>query len=148
MRLYTIAGVHANTYGAFTITVDALGAAPAPHPHAIGDVNNLFWNLTQLAQVGHTHAALQNIIADGEGNTAVTQQVNFALSGGITLSVVGSDLQFDYVPSGDGTETIGYLKNANSSGEGAYKIATGDATILASYNGDTNGPALALIQGI
>lgn len=148
MRLYTIAGVHADTYGAFTIKAEHLNASPSVHVHAISGVYNLFWNLTQLAASNHTHAALQNIIADGAGNTAVTQQVNFALSGGITLSVVGNNLQFDYVPTGDGSEAIGYLKNANSVGDGAYKVAVSDTAILANYNANTNGPAIALIQGI
>ena len=148
MRLYTIAGVHADTYGAFTITSEALGASPAVHNHPISSVYNLAWNLTRYSAIGHTHAALQSIIADGSDNESVTQQVNFVLSGGVSLTVSGNVLQFDYTPSGTGSEPIGYLKNTNDYGDGAYKIAIGSDTILADYDASADGPAIALIQGI
>jgi hypothetical protein len=148
MKLYTINNKHADTNANFHITAPDIGASEAVHTHPINKVYNLSWRLTQLSGSDHTHNALKGIAAYGSGGQAATKLVNFSLSGGLTLTVSNNELQFGHDPGGDGTEDVGYLKNANVGETGLFGIAIGGSEILHDYDSANNGTAIALIEGI
>jgi len=147
MRLYTINNKHANTYCAFNLVAEDFGASPTIHEHSKSDITSLIWKLSTLAAIDHTHPTLKYISVNGNLGNQITKLVDFALAGGITLSITGSSLQFD-ITDQTSVEVASYVKNTNLQGSSIYGIAVGEAAILSDQTVTSKGNMLAFIQGI
>jgi len=132
-RLYTINGVYPDTNFEFTLTAEALGIAPAEHPHTIGEVHRLSAAVASKAGSEHTHVALPAFIV---GESRVTGDVVLSPGTGASISNTGNEVTLASAPAKTGVVTG--FRNANPARRhsllrffiGDKRAVTGDAEYL------------------